>query len=295
MPRISYVNGQYVPYNDACVHIEDRGYQFADGIYEVIGCIHGKLADETGHLDRMERSLSEMQMDMPVPRRILQFILREVLRRNKLKNANLYIQVTRGRARRDFKFPAPETPQSLVVIANPFKFDDSPTIQSGVRVITLPDIRWKRRDIKTIALLPQCLAKQKAIDSGVYDAWMVDPDGFVTECSASNAWIVTKDRKLVTRSVSNDILRGVTRTAIQHLCREMNLTIEERAFTPEEAYDAIEAFASSATALITPVIEIDGHKIGDGKPGDVTRNIYAEYRAYADGLKGEQVHWEPGF
>lgn len=294
MPRISYVNGQYVPYHEASVHIEDRGYQFADGIYEAIGCIHGKLADEVGHLDRMERSLSELQMEMPVARRTLQFILREVIRRNKLKNCYLYIQVTRGVARRAFEFPAPETPQSLVVISGPFNFDENPAVKNGVKVITVPDIRWQRRDIKTIALLPQCLAKQQAIDEGAYDAWMVDPEGFVTECSASNAWIVTKEGKIITRSVSNDILRGVTRTAIQKLSQEMNLVMEERSFTPQEAYDAVEAFATSATALIMPVIEIDGHKIGSGKPGDVTKNIYAEYRAYADGLKGDQVHWEPG-
>ncbi|NQZ13969.1 MAG: D-amino-acid transaminase [Alphaproteobacteria bacterium] len=294
MPRVAYVNGQYLPYSHASVHVEDRGFQFADGVYEVIGCIHGHLADETGHLDRLERSLSELKMDMPVDREALRFLMRECLRRNNLKNAGIYIQITRGAAKRDFKFPAPETPQSLVIITFPFDFDGNVGVVNGGRVKTLADIRWKRRDIKTVALLPQALVKQEAVEAGVDDAWMVDSDGYITEGSASNAWIITKNKKLVTRPVSYDILRGVTRTAIEKIASENNLVIEERAFKPGEAYEAVEAFTSSATALITPVIEIDGHAIGNGKPGDITQKIYGEYRAYVDGLRGEQVHWESG-
>ncbi|MAZ75715.1 MAG: D-amino acid aminotransferase [Micavibrio sp.] len=293
MPRVVYVNGQYVPYTQAHIHVEDRGFQFADGVYEVIGCVHGHMADETGHLDRLERSLSELQMDMPVSRETLRFLMRECLRRNGLANAGIYIQITRGQAKRDFKFPA-GTSQSLVIIVSPFDFDGNLGVANGVRVKTLEDIRWKRRDVKSVALLPQVLAKQDAIDSGVDDAWMVDGDGYVTEGSASNAWIITKDGTLVTRPVSYDILRGVTRTAIEKICRENDLQLEERLFTPKEAYEANEAFTSSATALITPVIEIDGHKIGDGKPGKMAHRLYEEYRAYVDGLRGKQVHWESG-
>jgi D-alanine transaminase len=294
MPRIVYVNGHYLPYSQASVHVEDRGFQFADGVYEVVSCVHGHMADETGHLDRLERSLSELQMQMPVSRETLRFLMRECLRRNGLNNAGIYIQITRGAARRDFKFPAPQVPQSLVIIASHFDFDGNLGVRNGVRVKTLDDIRWKRRDVKSVALLPQALAKQEAIDDGVDDAWMLDADGYITESSASNAWIVTKGGTLITRPVSHDILRGVTRTAIEKICAEMDVKIEERLFTPDEAYTAHEAFTSSATALITPVIEIDGHKIGTGKPGALAQKLYEEYRAYVDGLRGKQVHWEAG-
>ncbi|MEM9470152.1 MAG: D-amino-acid transaminase [Pseudomonadota bacterium] len=294
MPRLVYVNGQYLPYNEASVHVEDRGFQFADGIYEVIGCIHGHLADERGHLDRLERSLSEMHMDMPVERETMRFLMRDCLRKNNLKNAGIYVQITRGTAKRDFKFPAPDTPLSLVIITFPFDFDHNPSIQNGVRVKTMNDLRWKRRDIKTVALLPQALAKQDAIESDVDDAWMIDDQGYVTEGSASNAWILSKDKTLITRPVSNDILRGVTRTAIEKLAKEQKIEIEERLFTVEEAYKSKEAFTSSATALITPVIEINGKKIGQGRPGAFVQNLYQEYRAYVDGLRGQQVSWESG-
>ncbi len=295
MPRIVYVNGEYLPYAQASVHVEDRGFQFADGVYEVIGCIHGHLADETGHLDRLERSLMELKMPMPVSRETLRFLMRECLRRNHLTNAGIYIQITRGAARRDFKFPDPNTTgQSLVIISSSFDFDGNAAVLHGVKVKTLEDIRWKRRDIKTVALLAQALAKQEAVEEGLGDAWMVDPQGFITEGSASNAWIITKDQTLLTRPVSHDILRGVTRTAIEKICAEKKIKIIERAFTVHEAYEAVEAFTSSATALITSVIEIDGHKIGERKPGSITKEIYNEYRAYVDGLRGEQVHWEAG-
>ena len=294
MPRCIYLNGQYVAHQDALIHVEDRGFLFGDAVYEVVGCIHGHLADETGHLDRLERSLNELKMEMPVERETLRFLMREVLRRNHQTNAAIYIEISRGAAKRDFKFPSPETPQTLAIITYDFDFDGNAAVKSGVKVKTVPDIRWKRRDIKTVLLLPQSMAKQAAIDEGLDDVFMVDDDGFITEASASNAWIVTKDKKLVTRAVTTDILRGITRTAIEKLCKDMNLVLEERSFTPEEAYEAVESFTSSATALITPVTEIDGHKIGDGKRGDICTNLYKEYRAYVDGLRGEQVRWEPG-
>ena len=294
MPRIAYVDGQYVPYNEASISVEDRGFLFGDAVYEVIGCIHGHLADETGHLDRLERSLLQLQMHMPVERETLRFIMREVLRRNRQTNAAIYLEISRGAAKRDFKFPSPDTPQTIVVMSYNFDFDGNAAVKHGIQVKTVPDIRWKRRDIKTVLLLPQSMAKQQAVDEGLDDVWMVDEDGYITEASAANAWIVTKDKKLVTRPVTTDILRGITRTAIEKLAKEMNLVIEERSFTPKEAYEAVEAFTTSATALITPVVEIDGNRIGDGKRGNVAENIYNEYRAYVDGLRGQQVHWEAG-
>lgn len=290
MPRFSFVNGSYLPHGEASVHIEDRGFQFADGVYEVVACINGKMADEKGHLDRLERSLAELSIPMPVTRRSLQFIMRELLRKNRLKNANVYIQVTRGVAKRDFPFPE-DTPASLVLTARAFQFDGNLKVQNGAAAVTVPDLRWKRRDIKTTGLLAQVLAKQEAADAGVYEAWMVDDEGYITEGSSSNAWIVTKDGHLVTRHATSDILRGVTRTALEKICRELQMKIEERPFTVQEAYDAEEAFNSSAVALIVPIINIDGHTIGTGKPGPVARKLYEEYRAYADGRRGEQVNW----
>lgn len=293
MPRLIYLNGQYVASSDAAVHPEDRGFLFGDAVYEVIGCIHGHMADETGHLDRLERSLNELHMTMPVSRETLRFLMREVMRRNKQKSAAIYLQITRGVAKRDFKFPKPETPQTLMIISYDFDYDAQPAVIKGIKIKTMPDIRWKRRDIKTILLLPQSLAKQTAIDNGADDAWMVDEEGFVNEASASNAYIV-KDSKIITRPISHNILRGITRTAIEKLCRDGNMVFEERKFTPQEAYESDEAFNTSATSLIVPVIEIDDHKIGTGKRGKVTEFIYNEYRAYVDGLRGEQVHWESG-
>ncbi len=291
MPRSSYVNGAYIPHKDASVHIEDRGYQLADGVYEVIACIHGHLADERGHLDRLQRSLSELDMNMPVQRNSLQFIMRELLRRNRLSNANIYIQVTRGEAKRDFPYPANSMGPSLVITTWPFQFDNQSKMEEGVKVVTVPDQRWKRPDIKTIALLPQVLAKQKAVEQGAYEAWMVDNEDFVTEGASSNAWIVTRAGTLVTRKATTDILRGVTRTAIDKIRKDLQIEMEERSFTPAESYEAVEAFSTSAVALVTPIIDIDGHKIGSGKPGEVTMRLYDEYISYVNGLRGEQLGW----
>jgi D-alanine transaminase len=294
MPRYAYVNGSYLPHADAAVHVEDRGFQFADGVYEVIGLINGVLADEDGHLDRLERSLGELRIAMPVPRKTLRLIIRELLRKNRLKNAIVYMQVTRGQARRDFAYPAADTPTSLVITAWPKLYENLPGGVKGIKAITVPDIRWKRRDIKSVALLPQAMAKQAAVEKGAGEALMVDDSGYVTEGSASNAWIVTKQGKLVTRNATNDILKGVTRTALAQICTELQITMEERAFTPGEAYDAAEAFISSATTFVYPVIEIDGKKIGDGKPGAVAKRLYEEYRAYLEGQRGESVRWKAG-
>jgi D-alanine transaminase len=288
MPKFAYANGSYVPHDYASVHIEDRGFQFADGVYEVIACIDKELADERGHLDRLERSLHEIGMPMPIKRKTLQFIMRELLRKNRLSNANIYIQITRGVVRRDFAFPAEEIPQSIILTAWPMSFNQE---IKGIHVITTPDLRWKRRDIKSVALLPQVLAKQKAYNQGCTEAWMIDDSGYITEGSSSNAWIIDDKGKLITRGLNNEILNGVTRTAIFEICHDLNIEIEERTFKVEEAYQASEAFCSSATALIKPVLSIDKHSIGNSKPGKITQEIYKRYRDYVKrGIKA-QIAW----
>lgn len=293
MSRFIYINGQYLPYQQASIHVEDRGFLFGDAVYEVIGCIHGYFADETAHLDRLERSLHELKMDMPVERETLRFLMREVLRRNHQTNAMIYIQISRGVAKRDFAFPAPETLQTLMIMTPNYDFDHNTGLLKGLRVKTVKDIRWKRRDIKSTLLLPQSMAKQEAIDSGYQEGWMVDDEGYVTEGTSNNAYIV-KDGEIITRPVSCDILKGTTRSALQKICAEDGLRFIERAFTPEEAYEADEAFCSAATAQVTGIIEIDGHKIGDGKPSKITKQLFQHYRDYVNGLRGKQVHWEAG-
>lgn len=291
MPRFAYVNGRFTRHSDAHVHIEDRGYQFADGVYEVVALIYGQWADERGHLDRLERSLQELSIAMPVPRRTLQMLMRELARKNRLRSGNVYIQITRGQARRDFKFPGDHVRPSLVMTASPFKFDNNANVLKGARAISTADIRWKRPDIKSISLLPQVLAKQEAASKGAYEAWLVDEQGYVTEGASSNAWIV-KDGRIITRPANTrQILRGVTRTALMALCHDLQITLEERPFTMEEAYQADEAFNTGAVALVVPIIEIDGHKIGTGQPGPVACRIYEEYRAYAGGTRGNPLEW----
>lgn len=291
MPLYAYVNGCYLNHNHAAVHIEDRGFQFADSVYEVIGCIHGILADECGHLDRLERSLKELQMDMPVTRRSLQFLMREVLRKNRLTNAALYIQITRGKAKRDFKFPPRDTTSStLVITSRPFHFDNNATMEKGVKAITIEDIRWQRRDIKTVGLLAQVLAKQKAFEAGAYEALMLDEKGFITEGSSSNCFIV-EGRTLRTRPATQDILKGVTRTAIENLVKKTDLAFREEPFTLEEAYKADEIFNTSATSLIAPIIELNGRTIGKGKPGPVACALDKAYRSYVENLKTKQYRW----
>ena len=293
MPRIAYVNGRYLPHRDAAIHIEDRGFQFADSVYEVVALMNGRLADEEGHLDRLERSLKELGIAMPVTRRAMRFVIREMVRRNRLKDGMVYMQVTRGTAPRDFKFPA-NTRSALVMTFYPANYD-IPARKAGVKkAITVPDIRWKRRDIKTTALIAQVLAKQAAAEKGAYEAWMVDEKGFVTEGSSSNAWIIDKKGHLITRPTENNtILKGVTRSALQALCKKEKIRIVERAFTVAEAYKAKEAFTSSAVALIAPVVEIDGKKIGTGKAGDITCKILDLYMDYAQDERRKQEPWHP--
>lgn len=294
MPRFAYVNGRYVPHGEAAVHVEDRGFQFADGVYEVVCLINGIFADEVGHLDRLERSLGELRIPMPMPRKSLQMVMREFVRRNRLRNANIYFQVTRGAAPRDFKFPKNIKPTFVMTVFGRADFDIEKRKKDLKKAVTVPDIRWKRRDIKTTGMTAQVLAKQAAVEKGAYEAWMVDEEGFITEGASTNAWIVDEKGTLVTRPTQNNmILKGVTRNALQALCKREKIKVVERPFTVAEAYKAREAFVSAAGALVTPIVEIDGHKIGDGKLGALTARLLDAYMAYVMDAEQGQEHWGP--
>ncbi len=284
MPRQAYVNGRYLPHARAAVHIEDRGYQFADGVYEVVPVYNGILVDEDPHLDRLERSLGELGIAMPMDRRALKLVSRELMRRNDLSNGFLYLQVTRGVAPRDHKFPDRSVPPALVMTTRQMKPHSDQVLNEGLKVITLPDIRWARCDIKTVSLLPNVLAKQQAVEAGAYEAWQVDPEGRVTEGTSSNAWIVTTDGKVVTRDAGQAILSGITRLSLIELIREEGLTLEERAFTVEEAKAAKEAFLTSSTSYLLPVTRIDETTVGNGHPGLLYSKLREHYLAYMDGL-----------
>ena len=283
MSRIAYVNGRYEPHRGAMVHIEDRGFQFADGVYEVCEVRGGRLVDESRHMTRLDRSLGELRMAPAVGRAALAVILREVVTRNLVETGFVYVQMTRGAAARDFPFPGPDVRGTLVVTArssNPDKLRAN--AEKGVKVISLPDLRWKRRDIKSVSLLPNVLAKQAARDAGAFEAWLVDEAGFVTEGASSNAWIITPAGKLVTRAANHEILRGVTRTTLIDLLARERLGFEERAFTVQEAQGAREAFLSSATNLALAVVSIDGKAVGDGSPGPVTTGLRAKFHENAE-------------
>ena len=277
MPRIAYVNGRYQRFSDASVHVEDRGFQFADGVYEVVALDRGVLMDEQGHLDRLGRSLRELDIPWPMPMRVLRHVMREVARRNRITSGTIYIQVTRGVAPRDFKYPKGIRP-TLVITARNFNLNPVQRVADGVAVITIPDIRWKRRDIKTVALLPQCMGKQRAAEAGAYEAWMIDDEGYVTEGTSSNAWIVTAEGTLVTRQPTNSILRGITRTTVLRLAQDHGIGFEERPFTVGEAYAAREAFLTAATNYVMPITRIDDGPVGDGKPGPIGRDLRQAYR-----------------
>jgi len=279
MSRIAYVNGQYVLHGEASVHIEDRGYQFADGVYEVVNVDNGQLIDEEPHLDRLDRSLDELRIAWPMNRRALKLVMRQVITRNKVRDGLVYIQITRGVAPRNHAFPI-DVPTSIVITAKTLK---QPTAEApnekGIGVITTPDIRWTRPDIKSVALLPNILCKQKAIDEGCYEAWLVDRDGYVVEGSCTNAWIVTKDNVVVTRQADGSILSGITRMSFLKAMEENGIKFEERLFSVEEAYDAKEAFITASTTRIKPVVTIDGKTVGNGHPGETVakmRKIYWE-------------------
>lgn len=284
MPRYAYVNGRYLPHDRASVHIEDRGYQFADGVYEVVPVASGLPIDESPHLDRLERSLAELEIAMPMSRRALELVSRELLRRNGVINGLIYIQVTRGVAARNHAFPAQARP-ALVMTSKRMDFGEQSKFKNGVGVITVPDQRWARRDIKTVNLLPNCLAKQEAAEAGAYEALQVDGDGNVTEGTSSNAWIVERTGKLVTRHLSSDILHGVTRRTILAIAAEEGVDFEERPFSVDELLEASEAFVTSATSFVTPVVRVDGKMVGDGAPGPLTLRLLAWYRDYIAGLR----------
>lgn len=286
MPRHAYVNGRFVPHNQAAVHIEDRGYQFADGVYEVIPVHAGTLVDEGPHLDRLERSLDELRIEMPMSRRALELVARELMRRNALTNGFLYMQVTRGVAPRDHKFPKTSPKPSLTMTTRQLSPASDQVIQSGFSVISVPDMRWKRCDIKSISLLPNVLAKQKAEEAGCQEAWQVDETGHVTEGAATNAWIVTKDKKVVTRQIDEGILPGITRLSLLSVMESEGYELELRPFTLDEAYDAQEAFLTSSTNFVTPVTRIDDRAIGNGHAGILTmklRQLYIERVVHGQG------------
>ncbi|MGJ3261021.1 MAG: D-amino-acid transaminase [Rhodospirillales bacterium] len=277
MSRIVYVNGEYLPEEDAKISVFDRGFLFADGVYEVSAVIGGKLVDNDAHLARLARSMSELKLTPPASGEEITAIMQEMVERNDIDEGLVYLQVTRGAADRDFAFPKDATP-SLIMFTQKKPLSVNPTADKGISVITVPDIRWKRRDIKTVGLLPASMAKQAALDAGANDAWFVE-DGFVNEGSSNNAFIVTHDGKIVTRHLGSEILHGITRKAVMELARREKLEIDERPFTPEEAYEAREAFSTSASAFVMPVIKIDDHTLGNGVPGPVTeklRKLYIE-------------------
>jgi D-alanine transaminase len=283
MSRIAYVNGRYLPHRDAMVHVEDRGYQFADGVYEVCEVRGGRLVDERRHLARLKRSLDELRIRMPMSLAALGIVLHEMIARNRIGYGIVYLQVSRGVARRDHAFPAPAVPPSVVVTARALnKARNEALAAAGIAVVSVADNRWGRVDIKTIGLLPNVLARQAALDQGARDAWFVDRDGAVTEGASTNAWIVTAAGTVVTRPADHDILRGITRTVLFDVIKAQGLRLEERPFTLSEAYAAREAFVTAASQIVLPVVRIDDHVIGEGRPGPVATALRREFHRYAE-------------
>jgi D-alanine transaminase len=280
--RIAYVNGRFVAKTDAVVHIEDRGYQFADAVYEVWALFGGKLSDPEGHFARLERSLGELRIPMPMSRKALTVVLKETVRRNRVSEGLVYLQISRGVAPRDHAFPAADTPPAIVITVSRVDREASEArARKGVAVVTTPENRWGRCDIKTVGLLPNAMAKQKAREVGAVEAWFVDDLGLVTEGASSNAWIVDRDGALRTRDTNANILRGVTRLSLLDVARQAGLKVEERPFTPQEALDAQEAFITGAGTLVLPVVLMDGKPIGSGKPGPVAARLRALYIEHA--------------
>jgi D-alanine transaminase len=282
MSRWAYVNGGFAPHGQAVVHVEDRGFQFADGVYEVWSVFDGRLADYQGHMDRLDRSLEELRIERPMTRAALTAVLRETLRRNRVRDGIVYLQVTRGTARRDHAFPNPPVPPSVVVTARSVDPRAAEAkARKGVAVITRPDDRWGRCDIKSVGLLPNALAKQAAREAGAAECWFVDELGLVTEGASTNAWIVDKDGVLLTRDTNANILRGITRKALLNLAREAGIETAERPFSVEDVGSAREAFFTAASAFVTPVVSIDGRRIGDGVPGPIATRLRALYLEFA--------------
>jgi D-alanine transaminase len=283
MSRYAYVNGRYLRFRDAMVHVEDRGYQFADSVYEVCEVRGGRLIDERRHLDRLQRSLEALRIRMPMSRAALSVVLHEVVARNRIGYGIVYLQLSRGVARRDHAFPSPEVSPGIVVTARRLDMRRSEALAAaGIAVISVPDIRWGRVDIKTVGLLANVLARQDAIERGARDAWFVDAGGFVREATSANAWIVTSAGALVTRQADQAILRGITRTVLFEVIAAQGLRVEERAFTLEEAFAAREAFITSASQIVLPVVRIDGRPIGNGKPGPLATALRRQFHSHAE-------------
>ena len=283
MSRIAYVNGRYLPRSDAKVAVEDRGYQFADGVYEVCEVWGGRLVDERRHMARLDRSLGELHITRPMSPGALGVVVRETIRRNRVRDGIVYVQVTRGVARRDFPFPGAGTKPSLVVTARNHDLEHLEQVATdGIAVVTVPDIRWRRVDIKSVALLPNVLAKQAAREQGAREAWLVDAEGRVTEGASSNAWIVSRDGKLITHPLGHEVLSGITRSVVIDMIKAQGLVFEERRFTVEEAYAAREAFVTSASQVVLPVVNIDGRFVGNGAPGLIAAALRRDYHRHAE-------------
>lgn len=282
MAKVVYVNGTYRRYSDALVHAEDRGFQFGDAIYEVCEVRDRAVVDEDRHMARLERSLSELGIEAPMSIRAWQAVIQETIRRNRVKNGIVYLQVSRGAGPRNFLFDGVETPPTVICLARPQKREkQEAAAEKGIAVQSMPDIRWGRCDIKTVMLLPASLAKEKAQASGAQEAWFIGPDGLVREGGSSNAWIISKDNELITPKATNEILRGITRTTLIDLIEREGLTLVERGFSIEEAQNAREAFITSATNLVMPVVEIDGRPVGNGHPGSTSVQLRASFHEVA--------------
>ncbi|VBB68642.1 D-alanine aminotransferase [invertebrate metagenome] len=277
MSRIAYVNGQYVPFASALVHVEDRGYQLADGVYEVIAVWEGLPVDLGPHLRRLGRSLAELRLESPVVERALCVILRSLVERNYIRQGILYVQVSRGVARREHTFPPPVVRSTLVVTAHSRALMSESLFEKGVSVITMHDLRWQRCDIKSITLLPNVLSRQAAHERGAFEAWLLASDGTITEGTASTAWIVTNRGQVITRPLSHALLDGVTRGRVLALASRLGLEVVERPFTLEEAKQAAEAFLTSTTTFVLPIVALDGRQIKDGRPGAVTHRLRTAY------------------
>ena len=283
MLRTAYVNGRYVPGHLAMIHIEDRGYQFSDGVYEVCEVRDGCIIDERRHMARLARSLDELRIARPMPANSLSVVMHECLRRNRVRDGIVYLQITRGVARRDHAFPPADTRPSVVVTARSMNFAENERIAAqGIAVITLPDNRWERVDIKSVSLLPNVLAKQAAREQGAREAWFVDREGYVTEGSSTNAWIVSREGRVITRRAERGILRGITREVLVGVLAAEGLELEERSFTAEEAYGAREAFVTSASQLVLPVVRIDDRPVGNGAPGSIATALRAKFHEHAE-------------
>lgn len=280
MSRIAYVNGRYLPHRDAVVHVEDRGYQFADGCYEVVAIRAGRFVDEELHLRRLHRSLGELEIPAPMSDAALKTVLAEVTRRNGVEEGFVYLQITRGTAPRNFAFPQGVKP-SLVVTARRQRLADPKALAAGIKVVTIPDIRWARPDIKSVSLLPNVLGKEQARRAGAYEAWQVDRDGNVTEGTSSNAWIVTEAGEVLTHAADHAILNGVTRLGLIRVIADAGLRLIERRFSVAEAKAAREALLTSSTNFVLPVVRIDDAVIGSGKPGPLAKKLAALYADYA--------------